>query len=481
MRRTLIVFLLLNLILSACAPASTSTPIPAPSATPPPTVTPLPTATPTSTPTSTPTPIPTLSPDLVGGIEGIPDPRITNPELFDLKNPEAPIPQFVNALTNAGIDVSAEEVAQGITFVSTKEDGSPLVDKDGNPFVVAVYHLDPFLFPEQYRDLAGPIPLMMAERGERGWGWRKVELDIFFAKSGIKHTGALMDAGHKYPNILREFNTQTITSYDIPLGIDNETQQKLYNQEEREIKWRLSLGTRNHLIGSVITDVDPKFHNLPKDKKIEIIQQRLEMFNRYRIPNIIGITILNEAHEKRYTNEEIIMILQTARKIYPNMKLVYNDTENHYRNGMWTSYTRNFISRFGEYIDVVGVQMHLAQWPDQINRLPTPQDISSTLRSYGKEVWVTEFDINTAYLPGNQQEKKLMQANIAYNHIKGMLDSGVVTVFNIWGLTDNESWYNNFGGPEFKNAEALPFDKNGAPKLYYYYILKAVLDTLQQK
>jgi hypothetical protein len=52
MKRTLIVFLLVNLILSACAPASAPTPTPAPSATPLPTATTAPTS--TATPTSTP-------------------------------------------------------------------------------------------------------------------------------------------------------------------------------------------------------------------------------------------------------------------------------------------------------------------------------------------------------------------------------------------------------------------------------------------
>jgi hypothetical protein len=95
----------------------------------------------------------------------VPDPRVTNPELFDLRKPDAPIPQFVNAMRMAGIEITAEQVAQGITYEALK-------DKDGNPFVVAVYNLAPSLFPEQYRDLAGPIPLMIAEKGEDGeWRW----------------------------------------------------------------------------------------------------------------------------------------------------------------------------------------------------------------------------------------------------------------------------------------------------------------------
>jgi hypothetical protein len=46
----------------------------------------------------------------------VPDPRVTNPELFDLRKPDAPIPQFVNAMKMAGIEITAEQVAQGIIF-----------------------------------------------------------------------------------------------------------------------------------------------------------------------------------------------------------------------------------------------------------------------------------------------------------------------------------------------------------------------------
>jgi hypothetical protein len=58
MKRTLIVFLLVNLMLPACAPAPTSTP--APRAIPSPNGTAAPTRTPTATPTAPPTPIPTI-------------------------------------------------------------------------------------------------------------------------------------------------------------------------------------------------------------------------------------------------------------------------------------------------------------------------------------------------------------------------------------------------------------------------------------
>ena len=110
MKRTLLVFLLINMILSACAPASAPTSTPVPIATSLPTTTIAPTSTAIST--ATPTPIPTIQ---VGDLS-VPDPRVTNPELFDLQKPEAPIPQFVNAMKMAEIEITAEQVEQGLTF-----------------------------------------------------------------------------------------------------------------------------------------------------------------------------------------------------------------------------------------------------------------------------------------------------------------------------------------------------------------------------
>jgi hypothetical protein len=169
MKRTLVVFLLVNLMLSACAPASAPTPTPAPSATSLPTATTVPTstATPTSTPTATPTATPTPIPTIQVGDLSVPDPRVTNPELFDLRNPNAPIPQFVNAMRMAGIEITAEQVAQGITYEAIK-------GKNGNLFVVAVYSVDPNLFPQQYHVLYEPVPLLIAEKRESGWNWRKI-------------------------------------------------------------------------------------------------------------------------------------------------------------------------------------------------------------------------------------------------------------------------------------------------------------------
>lgn len=163
MKRIPLLLLLISLLLGACVPAApTATPAAAATSTSIPTIPP----TATVTPTPSPTPIPTLPPSQIGGMEGVPDPHLTNPELFDLTDRDAPIPQFVNAMRMAGIEVEPKEVAENLQF-------QILHDKDSKPFVVGAYHFDPDL-NKAGETLEGPIPLLIAEQGENGeWGWKE--------------------------------------------------------------------------------------------------------------------------------------------------------------------------------------------------------------------------------------------------------------------------------------------------------------------
>lgn len=105
----------------------------------------------------------------------VPDPRISNPDLFDFKNPKAPISQFVNAMKMAGIEVAQEEVTQSITYQQFK-------NKDGNPFIVATFNLDPNP-SKKGETLEGRIPLLIWTKEE---GWRSFEI-----RDGEKFGGPL--------------------------------------------------------------------------------------------------------------------------------------------------------------------------------------------------------------------------------------------------------------------------------------------------
>ena len=271
MKRTLLVFLLVSLIVSACAPVSAPTPTPAPSATPLPTATLLPTATPTPVPTATPTPIPTIQ---VGDLS-VPDPRVTNPELFDLHNPDAPIPQFVSAMNEIGVDVNPEDVVNGLAANYETRQGP-----DGKTYVLTTY-------TAEGKNGAHYSMGLIAEQDGRGkWRWKELT-----------------------PRILDEYNTDTdfgivITGYDYNYQFFEEIGSVIFDQSltrtwiekngRRSINFIVNLVTRNRQI----LYEHPGFWHLDIDSQLRSLQSREEVLEYMRNLANDYMTTAKETHSR---------------------------------------------------------------------------------------------------------------------------------------------------------------------------------------
>jgi GH35 family endo-1,4-beta-xylanase len=108
----------------------------------------------------------------------VPDPRVTSPELFDLRRPDAPIPQFVNAMKMAGIEITAEQVAQGITFKTMR-------DSNGKRIIIATWDFIPL--DESIKFLEGPVPFFVAQEYEDGkWHWEQAHISNLASAIGTK-------------------------------------------------------------------------------------------------------------------------------------------------------------------------------------------------------------------------------------------------------------------------------------------------------
>jgi GH35 family endo-1,4-beta-xylanase len=174
MKQSLISIILMCLILASCAVTPKTIPSVAVMTSTSDNI--IPTSSPTqfSTPTTIPANTPTTVPTILAGSLSVPDPRYSNPELFDLTTPDAPIPQFVRAMQTVGMNITADQVVQGIAFLNYRTDGSALVDGDGSPIVFATFHFDPD--PAQTGEvLEGDIPFFAAiQNPENGaYEWRK--------------------------------------------------------------------------------------------------------------------------------------------------------------------------------------------------------------------------------------------------------------------------------------------------------------------
>jgi len=282
----------------------------------------------------------------------VPDPRVTNPELFDLTKQEAPIPQFANALKNAGIELSPEQIAQGITYISTKEDGTPLVDKDGNPFVVAVYNLDPSLFPEQYRSLAGPIPLMIAEKGERGWEWSKLGLNLGISDSITSLPKYKQRNPSLYNIFLEDSNRLVIADLFMINPYDNSFSFVISPEKIYTDKWRNTLSEletiypgKKFLFFHILWGHPFLMPSWLKDNSLELTQRR-SFIQKYieTIMPIIGnnqVVLVNEPFtpnwewtDKRRVLNEILgekpdewipWVFELAYNTNPNATLILNE------------------------------------------------------------------------------------------------------------------------------------------------------------
>jgi hypothetical protein len=173
---------LLVFLLTGCAAPVEITPI----------STPLPTETPMPTSTGIPTEIP--SPTVVfidvNGLK-VPDPKASNPELFDLTSPDSPIVQFANAY-----GVKPEDIGDLTTL--------PVTGTDGKQFVVLTTG---DLSATTDFDESG-TPLLMALQGENGeWTWTEATLKLLGEKVGIK-IGTSVDGSENYQRSIYQ-NTVT--------------------------------------------------------------------------------------------------------------------------------------------------------------------------------------------------------------------------------------------------------------------------------
>ena len=499
MKRTLIVFLLVNLMLSACAPVSAPTPTPAPSATllptatatapatatptpqptetPPPTdtapataaATPTPTdtapatatTTPTPKPTETPTPIPTIE---VNGLQ-LPDPHITNPELFDLQKQEAPIPQFANALKNAGINVSKEQIAKNISYETRK-------DKNGNPFVVAVYNLDPSLFPEQYRDLAGPIPLMIAEKGEKGWEWNEATLKKLAEKRGIDF-GVLL-------NLNKE--AQPITAKEFSLGVSYIGWPYIHPEEGR-FDWSSSdydlnfCQTHGLKVGGhmLIWGQDvPDWVKQEKDLHATMINHITQIVNRYK-GKVSYWVVYNEAnHGGRdifWNNLGGIQAVKdayaTVRVLDPKAKLIYGDFTDLDGTGEdRIEIIESIVNqlKMDGNIDGIGLQVVGRVDSFDLNKLKATLD---RLKKFNLPIYITEFSLLLNAPP--TPENLLKQAQLSAAVMRVLKESDYVISIAAWGLADintNKIYDENANAGIFTQTA----DGNLIPKLLLFGI-----------
>jgi GH35 family endo-1,4-beta-xylanase len=414
----------------------------------------------------------------------VPDPRVTNPELFDLTKPDAPIPQFVNALKNAGIEVAGEQVTEGITYQVLK-------DKDGNHFVVGVYDLDPNLFPAEYRDLAGPIPLFIAQTDEKGeWGWEDMRAEHTTIFTGIPvgtYLGGYGDADN-YNKIvstqLEHFNGGAV---NIGRGLI-QPKEGVFNYGSSDsdvnkilVRMESDMKMGYHVIDS--QDFPNWLRNANEEDVRKFVEARIrDMLTRYK-GKIKIFSLLNEYNHpngdpflNKLGKDYYLYVFKYARSIDAGAILMLNDFNNHSLHTTGPSrlaQTQKLVQNLREenLVDVVGVQFNLhVDDPFDVN------DVVTNLRSFGIPVVITEANVRLNGVP-HSPNRWLRQAKLYAEMYEACINSGVCIGFNTLQIGDKWSVFEQSYG--FQDSDPTLFDDNLRPKFAYYLMISEVLITRQ--
>ncbi len=217
-----------------------------------------------------------------------------------------------------------------------------------------------------------------------------------------------------------------------------------------------------------------------KEQLLDILRDHItKVMTRYK-GQIHQWVVVNEPYIFPYRQNDVFYeyfgydyidyAYKAARDADSSAILIYNDANNHSANGLATALTQRIIKRLKAkgLVDAVGLQMHL-NW----NNRPSKKDVMSTMRSYGIDVYVTEFDVDLRDFPGSQWEKFSAQAEIYKDMLEACLESGVCKGFTMWGIGDKYSWLESSYDKNIISPDADPtvFDDNFRPKPAYFNLL----------
>ena len=168
-----------------------------------------------------------------------------------------------------------------------------------------------------------------------------------------------------------------------------------------------------------------------------------------------------------------------ARAADPAAKLLYEFSGSEWAEPQASAIYAHIadLRQRGIPVDNVGFEMHV----DGANP-PTKAQLLAAMRrlgTLGVGVQINEMDVNIYGVPGTQDQKYAVQAQVYRDALEALLESGVGTSFTTWGLDDPDSWLLR---PQwvsaFGPAEApLLFDGDYQPKPAYF----ALLDVLDKR
>jgi endo-1,4-beta-xylanase len=461
MKTKTLLTVILSIVLVSCAPVSISTP----------TEIPIPTATKTLTPAP---PTPTITPI---------------PALESLPETQKSVNQFVNAMQNAGINVTSEQILQQGLMI--KE----ITGVDGKRYEIV--------------STDDGYPLMI--KADEGWqGITPASLYTALGKQyGVEALAGGNDA-ERFKVLKDQFNQMTITALSWKRSQPAEGTPVLEIPQAYLEKALINgqTPTFQHLVYGNSTDI-PDSHWLrtgeySKEDAIKIMQQHITdvmVSNRIFMDKLIKegkvtnsdiklqYIVVNEGvNEPSYYwvnkigHEYIELAFQTARLADPKAVLLYNDFGHEMPNMSNVEGVFSVVKNLKDkgLIDGVGMQMHFIGGSDSpnsnlsIDKLEA--GILAQMKRYediGVDVYITELDVDLSKISGTSEEQ-MKKAGGIYRMISKVCTSAPnCKSISVFGMnSDSSSWIADLGG-----KPGLLFFNN-KPLYTYYSALAGIMDGI---
>ena len=169
------------------------------------------------------------------------------------------------------------------------------------------------------------------------------------------------------------------------------------------------------------------------------------------------------------------MAFTWAQQADPGALLLLDEPEledrNHPMRSAIISSTYNLTARLlekGVPIDGIAIQGHLLL----NSSAPTAEGFAEILEQFGElglDVYITEFDVNLANVPGSQEERRKYQAELYRIMLQTCLQSTTCKSFVTFEFSDQHTWLGDcedcLGLPD---PQPLPFDSDYSPKPAYF-------------
>ncbi len=417
MKSLTFICVLFALLLSACGSIQ---PAPTMSAT----ATSLPTN--THIPTATATPIPMID---VNGIQ-VPDPKVTNPDLFDLKNSESPIVQFANAF-----GIKPEEVGNLTPKL--------LTSVDRKQFVVLIS--------------SSGYPLLITDKESH---WKSALKDFTHTVNII--VGVYLEPG-KDDYLTDQVAKNNFDDIVLPIFWHNIFANENYaNWSLPDSRVSLAESEMGQFGGTLIwqnTDFLPEWFKNSKVTEEQVRSMIKSIIQKY--PDVKVWLPVNEpyptdffASRLGYPNY-VIMAFDEARKD-TNAPLVLNDFDIEKTGTQKYNQTKTLVEtlKSQNLIDGIGIQMHIDP-----NNPPSKEALVENFKSWGIDVYLTELDVPT--------DNGQLKAKIFSDVFSAAMEAGVVKQINIWGV-GNAAWKQN----------GNLFNASAQPTIALFEVEKAVVDYL---